>query len=336
MQVAMVDTVRIGGIKLSGELVQVDLWGSAPAEALLEDLFKNATAAKINIPHLHQGNSAAARQTTLCFAADDFFRLQWAPTLATIPDRRCGVRPSAGTLTLFPHGCNLALITRVIEALGKAGIGIHGISTSVSALVVHMDFDLLERGVEAVLTVCQLPENHTPLRPVVVLDGEAVETAAVYWEPRIRIYGMEVATDLHLLRLEMPSPLLADGAIAMLASLQGRFRLLLLQKREFDQIAMVIVAGPEMSKKIGELLQPMVDIDPYQRRLSISDVELVCFHGPHFQDRYGIAEMSCKEVGRSSLVIEALACTGTSVHFVTAAGQGQRLATCLQNICILP
>ncbi len=332
----MVDTVRIGGIKLSGELVQLDLLGSTPADALLVDLLKSATAAKINIPHLHQGNREAARQTTLCFAADDFHRLQQIPALATVSGQRCSVRMAAGTLTLFPHGCNLAFIIRIIMALERAGITIHGISTSVSALVVHIDFAQLERSVEAVLTMCRLPENHTPLRPVVVLDGEAVETAAVYWEPKIRIYGMEVVTDLRLLRLEMPAPLLRSAAFAGLATLQGKFRLLLLQKVEQQRIGMVIAADLKVSEKIGAPLQQMADTDRQQRCFTESAAELVCFHGPHFQDRYGIAEMCYSEACRSGLVIEAVACTGTSVHFATVAGQGRRLAECLQNVCTLP
>jgi len=335
MQVAMVDTVRIGGIRLSAELVQLDLLGSTPADARLVDLLRSATAAKINIPHLHQGNSDAARQTTLCLAAEDFLRLRKACTAATA-GQRCRVLSSAGTLTLFPHGGNLALIIRVITALETAGIAIHAISTSVSALVVHMDFDQLERGLEAVRTICRLPENHTPLRPVVVLDGEAVETAAVYWEPRIRIYGMEVLMDLRLLRLEMPAPLLQSDSFSQMASLPGKFRSLMLQKADHGRIALTLVADSKMSEEIGALLQQLADSDPKQRRFAVSAADLVCFHGPHFQDRYGIAEMCYAEVCRSNLAIEAVACTGTSVYFATSAGQGQRLAECLRNICILP
>jgi aspartokinase len=331
----MVDTVGIGGIKLSGELIQVDfLETEIPGEKLLRFLNRIASA-KISIPHLHQGNTGAAMQTTFCIAARDFQGLRIVPGAEPL-DGWTRILPSVGTLSLFPHGYDLSLVSRVIHVLGQRGIPIYGMSSSVSILVIHTDYSLLDRAAEAVLTVCRLPKNHTPLRPVVMLGGEAVETIAVYWEPKMRIYGMNILPGLTSLRLKIPEAAGQYDYWREFEAVKGKFRLLTFQRDRQERLICDFLIESGHKAEIHGRLRKMAENNPDSPLVAEDDREIVAFHGPHFQDRYGIAGQTFATLRKAGIDILASGCTGTSIHLVVGAGQGQHVKECLQEICVVP
>ncbi len=69
---------------------------------------------------------------------------------------------------------------------------------------------------------------------------------------------------------------------------------------------------------------------------SVSNVEMISFYGPHFQDRYGIADRVFSTLQGKGYPLLASGCTGTSVHLVVHCGQAVAVAECLKNICIVP
>ena len=194
-------------------------------------LLSKIAEAEITIPHLHQRRSGQLLQSTLCLATEDFLRVQ-KELVSLLQNGNCTVLPAVGSITLFPHRSEFGLFTRVLHALAHDSIPLYGISTSVSALVIQTDYTLLEKGVQAILQVCELPENHTPLRPVVLLGDQAVETVAVYWEPRIRIYGMDIQHDLSHLALKCPVTAMSSERWQKIGINKEKFRLLLAQKDE--------------------------------------------------------------------------------------------------------
>ncbi|MBM9604003.1 hypothetical protein [Desulfopila inferna] len=331
----MVDTVGIGGIKLSGKLIQVDfLERKTPGEKLIRFLRRIASA-KISIPHLHQGEAGKAMQTTICIGAEDFQGLQ-ADTDAETPEGWSRILPSVGTISLFPHGHDLSLCSRAISALAQKNIPLYGISSSVSTLVIHTDYSLLDSAAEALLTVCRLPKNHTPLRPVVLLDGEAVETVAVYWEPKIRIYGMEIIKDLISVQLDCPAAVLQGDCRHEFRALKGKFRQVALQTGPQDRVTCVFLVEPGGRDQICAGLEKIAECQPGSHLAVGVGRELISFHGPHFHDRYGIAGLTFSTLMKNGITALASGCTGTSVHLVVAAGMSEHVEKCLKEICIIP
>lgn len=331
----MAETLRLGGIKLSGELVQIDFTESKFTAATLAGLLQLLNAAELSIPHLHQDTSTKTVQTTLCLVPADFLQVE-DQALTLLKKTDSTLRSKAGTLTLFPHGSNVELPLRVLHALAQGNIPLHGISTSVSALVIHTDFELLDRAVEIVLQECELPENHTPLRPVVLLGDQAVETVAVYSEPRIRIYGMDVQRDLcHLMLLCEEDTLVGDSVIE-LAEEKARFRLMTGQKKEATQICLRFIVESSWEERISAKLKQFCKKSPSASFAVEENVDMVSFHGPHFQDRFGIAEKVFSAIADAKITPISSGCTGTSVHLVVAAGEGDSLISCLGKICTIP
>ena len=76
-------------------------------------------------------------------------------------------------------------------------------------------------------------------------------------------------------------------------------------------------------------------------KLSISitvhqPVDLLFFHGPHFQDRYGIAETAFSALDHSRVRVHAAGCTGTSVYLVADSGQGKLIREMLSDAFTVP
>lgn len=331
----MVDTLKLGGIKLSGELVQIDFQESGPSSEKLIAVLSRITAAEITIPHLHQQQFPDGIHTTICIAAENFTKLA-KEAETELRREKCKITSSVGTITLFPHRFSLLLCSRIVHVICRAGIPLLGISTSVSAVVIHCDYHHLDKAAEAILTEFELPENHTPLRPVVLLGDQPVETIAVYWEPKIRIYGMDVQRRLTQLCWQMPEELCSDKRWLQIGGQEEKFRLLLGQTGESAIFQGQLLMDESWRSKIVEEMDAIIAGDSRAARSSIAEVDLVSFHGPHFQDRYGIAERVLVALQKSGINLLSSGCTGTSVHLVVIAGDGDRAAGCLADVCIVP
>lgn len=67
-----------------------------------------------------------------------------------------------------------------------------------------------------------------------------------------------------------------------------------------------------------------------------SPVELVYFHGPHFGDRYGIADMALGTLRRKGLPILAAGCTGASVYIVVPEQRSAEIKQILSDVFDTP
>ncbi len=171
--------INIGGIKFSGELIHVSYRPVSPSDGFFVDLIRRIAEKRINIPFMCSGVFAGLNLSTLCIAASDFPFLERLldiePMLdemgrSRLPEERPGyqnlqILQHIGTLTLFPHRRSLTLPGRVVASLSQAGIVIHSLCTSISAVAINIDYHLLDAAVELLGTIVELPTDHAPFRP---------------------------------------------------------------------------------------------------------------------------------------------------------------------------
>lgn len=177
--------IGIGGIKFSPELVHYTHHAVSPDDRSLADLLRRLAERRINLTFICSSAVGDVGHCTFCVAAGDFDQVEMlldanpplgrqAP-LCSLGGRSGPGGPSlreqlqilrgVGTLTLFPHRRNLALLGRVVEVLAKSGIVIHSLCTSISALAINIDYPLLDQAVEVLERITVLPDNHAPFRP---------------------------------------------------------------------------------------------------------------------------------------------------------------------------
>lgn len=166
--------IAIGGIRFSVELVHYRHRQFSPVDRSLADLLRVVAERRINMPFFCSGREGGLASSSFCVAAADALHVDrvlaamdagraadGAPAMAG----RVARIERVGTLSLFPHRHSPGLLGRVVASLAGAQIAIHSLCTSISALSVNIDFDLLDRAAAILQPVVSLPEHHAPFRP---------------------------------------------------------------------------------------------------------------------------------------------------------------------------
>lgn len=65
-------------------------------------------------------------------------------------------------------------------------------------------------------------------------------------------------------------------------------------------------------------------------------VEMISFHGPHFQDRDGIANVAFGVLAKAEIRILAAGCTGTSIYMVVPDNMGGSAIQLLEKVFEVP
>jgi hypothetical protein len=144
-----------------------------------------------------------------------------------------------------------------------------------------------------------------------------METIAVYWEPRIKTYGFNQRVGLTMVSLLLPTgssdadhdrfnPAVAAAGDLVLTfavpTAQGDLRLNFL----LDEAA----AG-----QLTAALSSVCSSGSRDARVE-TGVELVHFNGPHFGDRYGIADAALQALRRAEVRPLGVVCASASVYIV--------------------
>ena len=144
-----------------------------------------------------------------------------------------------------------------------------------------------------------------------------METIAVYWENRIKTYGFQIERNLSLFQIAItPQALAGIGSTLLNETGVIHFRWVLVQASSTQTLKLHILLDRQWE-------QPMrVFLDDYRGNGEdldlrvVSPVEMVFFHGPHFGDRFGIADTALGTLREKGLPILAAGCTGASVYIV--------------------
>jgi len=336
--------LRLGGIKFSDVQVQVSI-PSSSGYPELASVLTSLTKNRVNLTQLFLENDTGS--ANFCLDEKDYQKARNLIDGALEPYGPVAqqVTSPIGTLTLFPHGSNINVLLCVLQVFSEHDLPIHGMTSSLSALCINTDYDLLDRAADLLLKVFDLPEDHSPFRyQPSALDsalhhhqpGRKVETVASYWEPVIRIYGSNLKTGLAMFNIYFAKKQLAQIG-SLLSEVKGldSFEMMTLSQSGSDDFCLVLLFKPtggqqeELSIRNGMEVPGVV----FSER---SAVEVLYFHGPHFQDRYGVMDTAVKALKNNETEIHAANCSGTSVYLVTGDTIGGRALDALAEVFVVP
>lgn len=145
-----------------------------------------------------------------------------------------------------------------------------------------------------------------------------METIAVYWEPVIKTYGLEGATDLTLVNIHLKSERMTEWGfwIWKLGSSMDGFHLALLEHSDPNFFHLYLLVDSNGAEKILSPLDKHIRTDTGEYFDKIYPVDLIYFQGPHFGDRYGIADAAFKALEDGNIPVLIAACSGASVYLV--------------------
>ncbi len=162
---SMDQKIRISGIKLSHELVQINLLNRFFSQDSRFLFFRLLAQNQINTPFVLIAGMGEKVQGSCCVAAADAERTK--RLVAMEPDLKEAVEfiSPVGALSVFPHQSKLRLLGLCVYIIGQVGLPLYGMATSISSLTFITDYRQLDSAVSALLKYLDLPVNHAPFRP---------------------------------------------------------------------------------------------------------------------------------------------------------------------------
>ncbi len=148
--------VKIGGIKMSPELVLINLSHHHPS------LLQRIAEDKINLAFLIRRQIEVGSACSFCVARKDVGRVTGFMGQVAFEAGHVEIIDLVATLSIFPHNGSLAVLGATVRILGEAGIPIHALCTSLSSLSMVIDHRLLQSAVNALQKEFNLPVNHSP------------------------------------------------------------------------------------------------------------------------------------------------------------------------------
>jgi len=145
-----------------------------------------------------------------------------------------------------------------------------------------------------------------------------METIAVYWEPKPKIYGFNEVKDLLLLDIVIKdSEMFKWGLrIQKISDLGISFHLVLAKYSNHKVLQLYILLEKFQENKLLSFLKKQIYQEVESDFKITSPVELIYFQGPHFGDRYGIADAVFKTLDNHGIPILISVCSEATVFIV--------------------
>lgn len=159
-----------------------------------------------------------------------------------------------------------------------------------------------------------------------------METTATYWEARIKTYGFHRMTELCLFELSLENfeiPRLGHALCRM--GEEGIPLVLTFAQVASQGLSTSFVVPRRFEGAVRDRLREAVDLD----RQGFS-VEVIFFYGPHFGDRYGIAEAALQTLAGVGIYPAATACSGSCVYLVLPEGRSEEAVRVLSESFDIP
>jgi hypothetical protein len=163
MAVGKIKKLKVGGIKVSRELAQVDVQWQAGTH-LFPSLLHDMAELKINLVYLSISSNPRPALASFCVASADVNAVKKRIDRESDLSANTRIKAPVGSLTVFPHQSSLRLLGCLVRALTQADCPIYGFASSISALTVNTDYRLIDHALTALESVLDLPPHHTPYR----------------------------------------------------------------------------------------------------------------------------------------------------------------------------
>jgi len=165
-----------------------------------------------------------------------------------------------------------------------------------------------------------------------------LETIAVYREERVKVYGISKLFGISLGILTFPTEHIGKCTelLQTLETLASKFELITLQSAKPPAITLHLLYVNNSEPSRNETIQSWLADNPDSGFTVQHPVDLLFLHGPHFQDRDGIAEIAFSALKMQSIRALVVGCAGTSMYIVLPQGQGPIAHHILTETFLIP
>jgi len=144
----------------------------------------------------------------------------------------------------------------------------------------------------------------------------------MYWEPRIKTYGFQVVKKLALYRYRIPVNRSNhwERALECIENGPHRFHLICGQLNESLDLSLLLLCGPDRGRSSSRPIEADIPEVDGCRSQEITPVELIFFQGPHFGDRFGVADFTYRALKDHANDLLAAVFSCASIYLVLPEG----------------
>lgn len=159
----------------------------------------------------------------------------------------------------------------------------------------------------------------------------------MYWEPQIKTYGFTVVKNLALYKYSIPADLPApwEQAIERLEEGQNRFQLVCAQLSATSVLELLLLCEPEQGVALRGHIEAEIPAVADQLQVT-TPVELLFFQGPHFGDRFGVADFTFKALQEKADRLLAVVFACASIYLILPKGAADETKTLLTAAFRIP
>lgn len=165
-----------------------------------------------------------------------------------------------------------------------------------------------------------------------------MQTIAIYKEERVKVYSITQKDGLVLIVLSFPTSEIGlwGQRVMELEEQIKRFELVTSHSSNKEKTILHLLFDEKKLEFIHEELQKWQKASPDTELKNKQSVELIYLHGPHFQDRFGIADVAFDALRKKNITILVSGCAGTSMYLVLPPLQGQKSQKILTETFLIP
>ena len=222
------------------------------------------------------------------------------------------------TLSVFPHDQRPQVTGLLLKALARRGITLQGMASSPSAVSSIVSTDETESAIDTLFEAFEFPAYRSPSDWYAAYEGKEHllrKIIASYQEKIVRIYDIVQQGELDLWSLVVEQSGLTNLGEALMALGQRQIRMpfvTALLSPENRLVFNCCFPGKEDSQ-IRETFSSHLGNTLLTHRFQVAALFI---HGPHFGDRYGIANTLVRALEKGGISLLALGCAVSSISVI--------------------
>lgn len=313
-----VSKIKVGGLKILEEGAGVVSSSPKGAQRLRTGICSPLTRNRINLTFLTHVAGAFGAEAYSVFCTElaagmTSFTLVKSDSAAS---SRVSLHAPVCIISLYPHDKRADIKGAFLRALAQARVMVLSLASSPSAISAVISAHAKERAVARLFNFFEFPSYATPEEFYAIQPPpEALvrEVVAAYQEKVIKIYHLIKQDDLDLWSFSISSSTLLEnlGAALMALGRQGlKIPFLVALPGPEDRFICTFSTASHQNEEVVRLVEEHIPVIPPERQ---TPAAALFFHGPHFGDRYGIADTLMQALEQVQVAPLALSCTVSSI-----------------------
>lgn len=312
--------IMMNGIKLSDPNVQVSQHFTEAAFEHPVHLYRLLSEERINITFLFLDYLNGPKTISCCVEPEKVHHIR---NYESIDAGKFECLPGVGLLSVYPHRFNLQSIGSLLSFLGREHHRFHYMASSTATVTFVVDFDAQDHMAGDLAQFMGVPSPASvpagrEYDHIAVSLRKDPETVATYVESKVKTYGIRSRSDLVVCRLDMDiADLAAWGErIGNMAARDLRFCFVSAACLPDDRIRMYLVIDSDQKSDMTARITNVFTGGYIEMVEILPRAAWIGFQGPHFGDRYGIANQAFSALRGHSVPIWLGGCVGAAVSII--------------------